>query len=160
MSLYNGRGINPQQFREYVIRPTLRELGVYTEVMEELLFMTAAHESLGGRLLHQENGSALGVYQIEPTTHQDIWINYLSFNDRMRRQIMALTSKPRVDNELIVNMRYATAMAYLVYHRAKDSPPSDPSDVWGLSAYYKLYYNTYKGSATLSRVVEDYEAWV
>lgn len=36
--------IHPGHLREYVIRPTLRDLGLYSEAAEELLMLTAADE--------------------------------------------------------------------------------------------------------------------
>ena len=38
-------GLNPQQFRSLVIRPTLRRLDLWSEAAEELLLGTAIQES-------------------------------------------------------------------------------------------------------------------
>lgn len=153
-----SRGIHPQQFRRYVIRPTLRYLGVLTPGLEELLFATVAHESLGGRLLHQMGGRANGAYQIEPATHDDLWINYLKYRPRLANKIRALGSQTTAD-ETVTNLKYATAIAYCVYARAKDPIPTDPKDIWELASYWKVYYNTYKGAGTLRKFVRDYGRW-
>ena len=158
MSVYSGRGIVPQQFRRYVIRATLEHLGEHTDAFEELLFMTVAHESLGGRLLHQHRGSAVGVFQIEPRTHDDIWKNYLAYKPRMAAKVKALASTYTAE-ECITNLKYCCAMAAMVYIRAKDDVPSNPKDLWALAAFYKLYYNTYLGSATLKQTIDDYHRW-
>jgi hypothetical protein len=49
-----------------------------------LLLGTALTESGDMHYLHQlGNGPALGVYQMEPTTHEDIYDNYLKYKKEL-----------------------------------------------------------------------------
>ena len=154
---YVGRGMYTKQFRTHIIRPTLKHLGVYHGATEDLLFCTVSHESLGGRLLKQVSGSALGAYQIEPRTHNDLWDNYLKYKPRLSAKVKLLCVKCDAE-ETIYNMRYATAIAYLVYERAK-SPIPKTSNLYVLGAFYKRYYNTYLGSATVKQFIRDCKLW-
>ncbi|KAF0118141.1 MAG: hypothetical protein FD149_866 [Rhodospirillaceae bacterium] len=63
-----------------VIRPTLLHLGLHSPAAEALLLGTAIQESRLGTYLRQTGGGpALGVYQMEPATHEDIWTNFLAY---------------------------------------------------------------------------------
>lgn len=157
---------NAQQFRELVVRPQLWDLDPhipYSQEAEDLLVMTAAHESHLGTYLKQVNGPALGVYQMEPATHDDIWYNYLEFQGGIKAEVSMLTNQvdyvgPGAFWLLVYNLRYATAMARVHYYRVSEALPKRSdfetrSDyVLALAKYAKKYYNTDKGKAT----VEDY----
>lgn len=60
------------QFRALIIEPVLSKLQLYSKDAEELLVFTCAAESLGGTLLHQIQGPAVGIFQMEPNTYTDI----------------------------------------------------------------------------------------
>ena len=75
------------QFCEYVIQPALESIGMYSEPAEQLLLGTACAESNLGTYLHQVGGPALGVFQIEPATHTDIWENYLLYRGELRETV-------------------------------------------------------------------------
>lgn len=151
---------NPDQFRELVIRPTLKYLEPeipYSEEAEDLLFMTAAHESRLGSYLKQINGPALGVYQMEPDTHADIWVNFLEYRDELAWLLDDLLSDRLDENypdSLVFDLRYATAMARVHYFRVKEALPKKDkfstyaSYLKALSEYAKKYYNTELGKAT------------
>jgi hypothetical protein len=83
-------GLNVHQFRSYVLRPTLERIGLHSNSAEILLLGTALTESGDMHYLRQlGNGPALGVYQMEPTTHEDIYDNYLKYKKELRREILA-----------------------------------------------------------------------
>jgi len=70
--------INHEQFRKYIIYPTLFPLSVngvslYSRNAEELLIATMAHESKGGTFLKKQEGPAVGVYQMEPNTYNELY---------------------------------------------------------------------------------------
>jgi len=145
--------IHPGHLREYVIRPTLKFIGHYSESAEELLMLTAAAESECGRYLHQVGGPALGVFQMEPTTHDDIWANWLEYK-ALRDTVSLLGTKGR---ELPGNLYYATAMARCHYLRVSEALPN-PIDTEAVARYWKRYYNTSKGAGTVAEAVEKYHA--
>ena len=156
---------NSKQFRQLVIRPTLEYLHPtipYSKEAEDLLFMTAAHESNLGAYLKQIGGPALGIYQMEPATHGDIWDSYLRYKGTIHSLIVDLDSPSEldlgVDNDahsmLVYNLAYATAMARVHYWRVAEPLPrridfsTHAQYLIALGKYAKKYYNTEKGKAT------------
>lgn len=144
--------IHPGQLREYVTRPVLKKMGVYSEAAEELLMLTAAQESLCGKFVHQVGGPALGIYQMEPATHDDIWDNFLRYKSGLREVVQRLG---RLSAELPGNLYYATAMTRVHYLRVDERLPS-AMDVDGLANYWKRHYNTIKGAGTVAEAVGHY----
>jgi hypothetical protein len=155
------------QFRELVIKPVLKAMSMWTQNAEDLLVGTCAQESKGGEYLIQkidkntpietlnQRIGAVGIYQMEPRTHDDIWKNYLPSqpkitNDMM--QVCCFSRKPTSDM-LIYNLYYATAMARIFYHRLQEVIPA----TLDLQAtYYKSHYNTSVGGATENEYISNY----
>ncbi len=145
-------GISPQDLRQLVIRPTLIYLGLDGTAAEELMLGTAAQESRCGANLAQIGGPALGVWQIEPATHDDIWANFLTFRPQLANKISTLlfTGLPK-QVQLVGNLYYACSMARVQYFRSATPLPA-AGDLEGQAAFYKLAYNTPAGA----RSVEQY----
>lgn len=155
--------IDYTQFRELVVVPTLKYLDPvisYSEEAVDLLMMTAAHESKGGTYLKQIKGPALGVYQMEPATHYDIYKNYLRFNPKIKSLLEDFTINAGIllqeGEDMVFNLAYATAMARVHYYRV---PEALPSTLEGLAAYAKKYYNTELGKATAEDYLEAFKRW-
>ena len=151
--------LDPRQFTEYVIRPALEALtgpdkDFGGKAAEELLLGTAIQES---RLtfLHQIGGPALGVFQVEPDTHNDLYANYLSYRPHLRKRLSALSGGERHTSLLITNLTYAAAVARLLYYR--DSRPlPEAGDVEGQAAYWKRVYNTTYGKGTPEEYISNW----
>jgi hypothetical protein len=141
-------GINLKQLMDIIIQPTLNSLGLLSESAVILLAGTAGVESGYGTYIKQVGkGPALGIYQMEPTTHADIWNNYLAFNKELSQRIVRGCDLPNdviSEFRLISNLRYATAMTRVHYLRVKEALPH-PDDADGFANYHKKYYNTYLG---------------
>lgn len=146
--------INIDQFQEYVLVPALEALGFYSKGAEILLLGTAATES-HFEYLHQIKGPALGFYQMEPKTHQDIWINYLKYKEDLFEKVLDVCYLRNIPKpqEMIYNLRYATVMARIHYLRV---PAKIPEGLINMSHYYKKYYNTEKGKGSSSKFLNDY----
>lgn len=140
-------GIKCNELRYHVIRPTLNAIGLWSLAAENLLLATCAHESLLGCFLKQRGGPALGIYQIEPATHRDVWQNYLNYRPALATKINTTTkdyvSYPN-DNELITNLAYTTAIARAIYYRAS-APLPLACDIAAQALYWKKHYNTADG---------------
>ena len=135
--------INVKQLEELVIVPALQYLEPeipFSDAAVELLKMTAAHESHLGSYLAQVEGPALGIYQMEPATENDIHDNFIDYRGTLRYKIDS------IDQELVSNLIYATAMARIHYYRDK-YPLPDVMDIEGLAQYAKRVYNTVEGKA-------------
>lgn len=143
---------------EYVIRPTLKHLDLGGKDAENLLLGTAAQESALGTYIHQVNGPAVGIYQMEPATYVDIWNNFLA--NRIESLVRKLDMYIRLANfdgpeQMIGNLYYATAMARIHYLRVEEPLPNS-DDVMATAIYYKKYYNTPLGRATVDDFIANY----
>jgi hypothetical protein len=159
---------DPKQFRELVVRPTLQYLDPeipYSKEAEDLLCMTAAHESKLGTYLKQINGPAMGCYQMEPATHQDIHDNYLRHQPKIDQKVFDMvdgTSGTPLSVSVVYNLMYATAMARVHYYRVPEAIPKErdcavSSDyLWALADYAKRHYNTYLGKAKSEDYYKSY----
>ena len=149
--------MDAQVFLEVVIRPALLAIGLHSAAAEELLLGTALVES---QLVHREQlagGPALGLFQMEPRTHDDIWRHYLRYRTKLARKVDALLSRPGADRpaELLAHERYAAAMVRIHYKRVAEALPS-AGDTAGMTRYWKRYYNTRRGKG---REAKYAEAW-
>ena len=70
-------GLDVNQVRLYVVRPALQEIGLWSQVAENLVLGTAVTESRLKYLKQLGKGPALGIFQMEPFTHNDIWRTHL-----------------------------------------------------------------------------------
>lgn len=111
--------MNVSELREQIIGPTLRYLGIDSNAAEELLLGTAALESELNPL--HKDAEGLGIYQITPKQHRQIWDDYLAFKPELASRVRGLASQHRFlqdpDSELSWNLSYATAIAWLIYQR-------------------------------------------
>jgi hypothetical protein len=150
----------PQTFLTRVIEPVLCHLTEipYDRAAAQLLLGTALKESL--RLQHRRQvggGPALGYFQMEPGTHNDIWANYLRYNQQLADQVSALLTSSRANRlfELEMNDNYAAAMARVHYLRQPAALPQF-GDIQAMANYWKQYYNTPLGAGTPSEYVEHW----
>lgn len=157
-------GLDASQLREFVVRPTLRQLAPeipYSEGAVELLMGTAAQESHLTYLdqLTPGPGPAFGLWQMEAATHDDLW-RWLQVKERSALRIKVqqmLSIWPSRLEQLRVNLVYAAAMCRVHYRRAPEPIPS-ASDIAGAGLIYKLRYNTPLGAATIEDYVRNYRA--
>jgi len=182
------QGLNPLHFATMVVRPVLKGMAevterksLYSKAAERLVLGTAIQESRLislRQLAHRDGrrGPALGLYQIEPATHRDVWENYARFRPEIVHFLQQLVpwhegslqvaeegavGQPIIfgwpkDNLLVWNLAYATAIARLVYYRAP-APLPRANDLEGLARYWKRYYNTTQGAGEGAEFVKAYE---
>lgn len=154
---HRGHSMNAKQLRDYIIKPSLVLVGYNSKAAEKLLLGTACTESDCGNFVHQINGPALGIYQMEPTTHDDIWVNFLQYKGDLATSLLQNCNFSVVPDasELVSNLKYATIMARLHYLRVPESLPND-DDLTGIAGYYKKYYNTPLGKGSVDKFIKDY----
>jgi hypothetical protein len=68
----------------------------------------------------QIGGPALGLFQMEPNTHNDIWNNFLKYRDGLRRAIIKIFGTDLHAKDLENNDDYATIMARIHYLRTPE----------------------------------------
>ncbi len=147
-------GLNPQQFRSLVIRPTLRRLDLWSEAAEELLLGTAIQESSLHYLQQMGGGPAMGVWQMERATHDDLWANFLNGRTKLGLNVLGPYYKPDV-TRMVWDLSYACAMCRIHYLRCSDAlPPA--GDIAGQAAYWKRWYNTPLGKGTVEQYIDSW----
>lgn len=152
-------GLNASHLRAHVIAPVLKRLGLYSKAAEDLVLGTALQESAGHYLVQLGGGPALGIYQMEPATHDDIWRNYLGFRGREHLRTAALSLKCLDATDalnLTGNLLYATAMCRIHYYRVP-KPLPEPGDVDGYARYWKAHYNTAAGKGTVDEFTRNFQ---
>lgn len=153
---------NAPQLRDCIIQPVLDDFKLNSESAQNLLLGTCAQESAFGTYLHQmEGGPALGIYQMEPTTHADIIKNYIVYHPEIDTKL-ALNFGPIqhiYPQRLIGDLWYATIFARLHYYRVSEPLP-DANDIEGLAHYWKNHYNTKAGKGTPEEFIENYKRYV
>jgi hypothetical protein len=142
-------------FLNSIVQPALIAVGLNSPPAETLVLATAIHESGEFRWNIQQNGGpALGWFQMEPQTADDVWLNVLQYQPALRDKVANLlapgtagNSGLRSNSALVDNDQYAAAMCRVEYYRfeAKDPRPANPNDIAAIAAYWKKHYNTASG---------------
>lgn len=142
-----------EDLRQYVIEPTLLCMTQYnrridSESAQNLMLWIAIAESVfrGDMRLQQLNdGPAMGIWQMEPTTHDDIWATFIYGRFKLAGVMRELaihkyTTMVIPANEVRYNLMYACAMARLKLWRVPEPLP-DAWDIPEMARYWKEHYN-------------------
>ena len=156
--------MNAQQLHDYIVKPTLEYMGGNYNTVEArfLLLCTAAIESECGHYIKQIGGPALGIWQMEPATHDDIChncdaMNNVNFENSIERftDDIIWCSDCNNYNSLMVSPMYACAMARLKYSMDSKALPAynggTDLDIDMFYRYYKRVYNTGLGASTFDK---------
>lgn len=137
---------------------------MYSEGMYKLLLGTAATESEFGKFNKQIGGPALGVFQMEPRTAQDIWTEYLKYHPILRAKVKStLWKNVNRKTQLRYNLEYQTLMAVVHYKRAEERHNikiEDDLNRWSAAFYHKKYWNTHKGKGSTIRFFRKYNEYI
>lgn len=154
--------MNPQQLHDFIIKPTLQYMvgNYYSKESAFLLLATSAIESNCGEYIKQINGPALGIWQMEPDTHNDIWDECDSLLDDPFFSVKIGNLGVNINNNLPVldlqlSPMYACAMARLKYSMDPNPLPKltgdNNADSRAFYDYYKRVYNTEFGASTFDK---------
>jgi hypothetical protein len=163
-------GLDVEQLRGCVVAPVLKALGAHSITAENLVLGTAMQESHLRHLL-QINGPAMGLWQMEPATHDDIHKNFLAYRAGLRRIVLKFAAgetRPAQAADLVGNLWYAAAMCRVQYLRATEVvvidgrgrtrpaalPANEPT---ALAQYWKTHYNTIAGKGTVEQALPHFE---
>ena len=147
--------MDAQQLHDHIIKPTHLYMGGNYESKNAnfLSLCTAAIESNCGYYIKQVGGPALGIWQMEPETHDDIWSECDALYGNLGQIIPNLTNacfghvKPIY---MVTNPMYACAMTRLKYSM-DPAPLPDHNDIEAVYDYYKRIYNTPLGVSTFDK---------
>jgi len=148
------------EFRQLVIRNTLKSLGEWAPAHENLLLGTAAQESNMG--LSLKRGRLLGIYHISPNTHRAVWDKHLLHHPELASRVRGMAGQHSfIDDphgELISNLKYATAIAWLIYRRCDEVLPAS-DDIPGLARYWHRHFRS-KASACVAEFISNYQRYI
>ena len=143
--------------RHLVIRDTLQYLNDWSPAAENLLLGTAAQESgLGGEW---NKGRCVGLYHITPAMHRAVWDKYLINNPQLASEVRGIAGQHSFlkapHGELVTNLKYATAIAWMIYRRSGQKLPKANNPV-ELGKFWHRYFHP-KSEKTVADFVRNYQ---
>ena len=148
--------LDPGQFRALVVRPAIVDLDLWSQAAENLLVGTALVESRLTHLRQLAGGPALGVFQMEPATHHDLWDNWLRYRPDITATMTDESASQAIDATILIwNLRYAAMCCRLQYRRVPHPLPG-AANVAGLARYWKSHWNTLHGRGEPEKFVNLY----
>ncbi|WP_257285342.1 hypothetical protein [Endozoicomonas sp. SESOKO1] len=157
-------GICAKELRHYVVRPALKHLDMWSPTGENLLLGTAAIESGLGFHLKLANHQALGIYQISPRMHRNIWDFFLAPHAELSSKVRGLASQREFlshpHHELATNLVYATAIAWLIYHRSGIQIEAiDKEDITAMGRLWQKRFHS-RNPGTIQSFCESYQTMI
>ncbi len=162
------------QLRADIIKPALEGVDLWSEAAENLIVGTGLVESRYEFVRQWPSGPAMGFWQMEKTTHDWLWSDYLQRPTRIELAKLILpyisSKRPAPDDLedmlrvrdwlpdvklMCGNASYAAIMCRLKYYTIPAALP-EADDVEGLAFYWKKYYNTEAGAGKPDHFVEMY----
>jgi len=158
-----------QILHDHIIYPVLEhmaeklQLPLNSVAARKLILATAAQESHCGDYFKQIKGPAMGIFQVEPATEEDLFTNFLDGREDFLEVIMSFQSEAGAeDNDLISalgNTFYQAAITRAQYYRFPAALP-EANDFEGTWEYYKKYWNTDLGAATKEEFTRNWILFV
>jgi len=130
VNFISGTLVNPKpdEFLTKIIEPVLCHLKdiPFGKNASQLLLATAIKESQNLKHRKQIGGPALGYFQIEPATHDDVCNSFLKYRPKLSALVTQTLSLPSANKikELQTNDNYATAIARIIYLRSPAKLPA------------------------------------
>jgi hypothetical protein len=141
-----------------IIRATLKQLGDWSPAAENLLLGTALQESGGTARLRE--GRRLGVFRISAATHRAVWDNYLVNHPELASEVRGLAGQHGFlrdpHGELVTNLKYAIAIAWMIYRRHGQALP-DAEDIAGLARHWQRHFHC-RARGNISDFIDGYRA--
>jgi|TARA_B100001094_G_scaffold102571_2_gene98711 hypothetical protein len=142
-----------------LVDSVLKRADLYSPEAAELVFLTGLVESKY-KYIYQIGGPARGYFQVEPFTAWDICINYLSFRRstavryakvlNLEEEVLMHPTEELMEEMLEDNIALGILLCRLKYYRV---PHPLPTDVDGMAAYWKQFYNA-GGKGTVKHFLE------
>ena len=143
--------LDATQLRQMVIKPALEKLHLWSTAAEQLVLGTEIVESALIYIRQHGDGPALGLWQVEPATDDDLYTNYLSYRQELGARLMELRAPAlSMSENLSTNLTYGAAVCRLCYYRQPEALP-EAGDIEGQAAFWKQHYNTPLGAGTVSK---------
>lgn len=134
-----------------IIKKVCEDLGMYSKDVEDLIIATGNAES-GFRALEQNKGPAVGFFQIEPDTIDDVLDNYARYRPTVMQVLLEYGMIQGEEHfSVMSNIALQVAFCRLCYRRVPDPIPNNLND---MAKYWKKFYNTEKGKGTVKHFLD------
>jgi len=134
------------QLREQVIRPVLKDIGLWSQASENLLIGTGLIESRF-YYLKQIKGEALSLFQIEVPTYYWI-IHKIANRSNLYEKVLKVLGYDKFPPPERLMSDIALSLIIARYRYCLDPDPlPEAENIIELSKYYKKIYNTPLGKA-------------
>lgn len=140
-----------------IAEQVLNHLGLYSDEAMDLVMRTGAVESLYQNIEQQsENSPAVGFFQVEQATADDIWHNYLMFRKFSMLPLVEQISGYGYANgpwdrfQIMSSISLQVVLCRLKYRRV---PHPIPKSLNAQAEYWLKYYNG-GGHGTVDRFIE------
>lgn len=139
-----------------VVRPALQCAGIWSEAREQLVLGTGAVESSYKYVQQIGGGPALGWFQCERLTHDDMWQNFIEHRLELKTKLRLLCEGMERHGALVCFPQYAAAMCGVHYLRNRYALPS-AGDAQAMAEYHKRHYNTALGKTDPAESVVHFQ---
>lgn len=129
----------------------------YSRAAHALVIGTGLVESQYGALIQAGGGPALGFWQMEPATFDDMTKNFIMYRSALSAKIAAIVGYPvnGRSGRLATDILLGAVMCRVQYFRSKLPLPG--LDAAALSKYHKTVYNTALGAADPARNIPAFQ---
>lgn len=152
-------GLYLPHVRDLLVKPALAALpaALNTLSAQQGVLGIGLKESGYTYLKQLGSGPALGFWQMEPATHDDMWTNFIRYHPDLKKPLSALAGGNPSAQALVTNPVYAAAMCRVHLFRQPDAlPPSGDAAAW--AAYWKQHYNTPGGAGVAEQATPLFRA--
>lgn len=136
-----------------IVAPIILDLELPGDEFARIQLMAGiGNVETGYRTRRQIGGPALGYWQVEPRTHDDLWRNWLDARPALaeiaRSCLPAQFDKQPNAEAMVVSDRYAACIGTLVFYRSPIALPLR-GDARAQCAAWKQAYNTAAGAGAV-----------
>ncbi|GAN65690.1 hypothetical protein [Acetobacter orientalis] len=153
-------GLYLPHVRDLLVKPALAALpaGLNSLSAQQGVLGIGLKESGYTYLRQLGTGPALGFWQMEPATHDDLWRNFIRYHPELQAALSRLLNGTAPTAQaLVTNPLYAAAMCRVHLLRQPDPLPA-ANDATAWAAYWKQHYNTPGGAGVAAQAVPCFRA--
>lgn len=148
-------GLYIPHVRDLWVKPALAALppALNTLARQQLVLGIGNKETQYRYIRQIGGGPALGFWQMEPATHDDLWSNFIRYRPQIQAALLRILAGAKPDPARLVDHPvYAAAVSGVDIYRSKDPlpPANDPSAQAG---FWKRNYNTDEGAGVAAEAV-------
>ena len=142
---------------------TLEKMEMYSDDAVSMVMRTGFAETGFRHLKQMGDGPAVGFFQSEPNTIEDIWVNYALYRPKGRDCLLMLGyDETEGEDRVMSNIALQVAFCRLKYRRDKYAIPH-MDELKDQAKYWKRVYNTKLGKGTVKHFMDackDYKPCV